>query len=552
MTEDSHINQPTNYFLGGVMYRFTNRVVVLALLALFAAPFLCTPGFAQVATKPEAEPVEMRLEVPRLKPPAEYKLAGDVVEIELSEYAGYSGLVVANGGLEPNENSIFFKKNGFKVKLTLSEEESWSALNSGKMAGSATTVDVLAAYGGQFEVTVPALIGFSRGADGIVVRKEIRTINDLRGKILSAAQFTESDFFIRYLAQVAGLEVKMLANLDGKPDPEKINLVFCKDGFEAADLFLRELSKGQNRLAGCVTWAPKTTEAVEKSEGRAQLLTTNANLLIVADILILNKGFAHAHPEKVKGLVEGLIAGNSMIREQPDQYLNLIGKVFKWDPEETKSQLRKVHLANYPENRAFFDGKIDSAGGFGYIYERAALAYGTAIIGKVPDSDHFLDISSLKSLETAFPNQKASLAPTSRPGRPQAEPVDITTRNVLFRFHPNSSQLEMASEFNRKELAEIAGYLRVSPGSTILLRGHADGSGRQAQQDFGGEAAVQDWIITLKALSKDRCNEVRRILEEQFRVDPTRLRTEGVGIAEPTGKGPRADRRVEVKWSILD
>ena len=81
---------------------------------------------------------------------------------------------------------------------------------------------------------------------------------------------------------------------------------------------------------------------------------------------------------------------------------------------------RNLRLANYPENRAFFDGKIDSAGGFGYIYERAALAYGTAIIGKIPESDQFLDISFLKSIETAFPNQQASLAPTSRPGRPQA------------------------------------------------------------------------------------------------------------------------------------
>ena len=32
-----------------------------------------------------------------------------------------------------------FKKHGFKLKITLSEEESWSALNSGKMAASATT-----------------------------------------------------------------------------------------------------------------------------------------------------------------------------------------------------------------------------------------------------------------------------------------------------------------------------------------------------------------------------------------------------------------------------
>ena len=160
-----------------------------------------TPCIAQEKVGDTVELVETRTSIPKLKAAAEYKPDGNVVEIELSEYAGYSGLIVANGGLEPNENSLFFKKHGFKVKLTLSEEESWSALNSGKMAASATTVDVLTAYGSQFEVVVPALIGYSRGADGVVVRKDIKTINDLRGKILASAQFTEADFFIRYLAQ---------------------------------------------------------------------------------------------------------------------------------------------------------------------------------------------------------------------------------------------------------------------------------------------------------------------------------------------------------------
>src|SRR5678815_3243170 len=127
--------------------------------------------------RPAAELVETQFEVPSLAAPAAYQPKNGVVEIELSEYAGYAGLIVANGGLDPNETSPFFKNAGFKLKITLSEEESWSALNSGKMAASATTVDVLAVYGKQFQVVVPAQIGFSRGADGVVVRPEIKRIN---------------------------------------------------------------------------------------------------------------------------------------------------------------------------------------------------------------------------------------------------------------------------------------------------------------------------------------------------------------------------------------
>src|SRR5688572_5499091 len=146
-------------------------------------------------TEQPAELTETQTEVPQLAAPAVYLPKDNIVDIELSEYAGYAGLIAANGGLEPSTNSVFFRKHGFKVRIELSEEESWSALNSGKMAASATTVDVLAVYGKQFGVTVPVQIGFSRGADGLVVRKDVKRVNDLKGRVLAASQFTEADFF---------------------------------------------------------------------------------------------------------------------------------------------------------------------------------------------------------------------------------------------------------------------------------------------------------------------------------------------------------------------
>ena len=147
--------------------------------------------------------------MPRLAPAAPFTLKDNIVPIEISEYAGYAGLIAANGGLEPTENSVFFKNGGFKVKLTISEDESWGDLNQGKIAGSVTTVDVLAAYGRQFHAVVPVQIGYSRGADGLIVRADIKKINDLKGKLVATSQFTEADFFLRYLAQEAGLSVNV-------------------------------------------------------------------------------------------------------------------------------------------------------------------------------------------------------------------------------------------------------------------------------------------------------------------------------------------------------
>src|SRR5215203_1966452 len=323
------------------------------------------PGAEPAADSGGAPDVqEVKVEVPKLAPPAAFQFKDNVVPIEISEYAGYAGLIAANGGLEPTESSLFFKNHGFKVKLTISEDETWSELNEGKIAASVTTVDVLAAYGRQLHGVVPAQIGFSRGADGVITTTDVKRINQLKGKVVAAAQFTEVDFFIRYLAQEAGLEVNAIGSLDATPNPDRLNLIYTEDGFEAGTLFAAELKSGKNRLAGCVTWEPKVSEVVSGSKGQAHVLTTNRNLLIVSDVLIVHRTFAEQQPKIVEGLVQGLLEGNRMVRDHQDSYLDVVGRAFKWSREDARDELSKVHLSNLPENLAFFSGRIDDAGSF--------------------------------------------------------------------------------------------------------------------------------------------------------------------------------------------
>ncbi len=495
---------------------------------------------------------ETQTEVPRLAPAAAYVPKDNIIEIELSEYAGYAGLIAANGGLEPNDNSVFAQKHGFKVRIKLSEEESWSALNSGKMAASATTVDVLAVYGKQFQVTVPVQIGFSRGADGIVVRSDLKRINQLKGKIIATAQFTEAEFFIRYLAQEAGLGVATLRDLQASPDPEKVNLVFCEDAFAAGDLFLAELDRGQ--IAGCVTWAPKTTEVAEQSGGKASILVTNRNLLIVADILVVNRGFAQQEPAKVAGLVAGVLEGNRMVRDNQTAYLDVIGKAFKWDREKTRAELAKVHFSNLPENQAFFSGAIDAAGSFGGIYQSAIYAYGSQLIKNPIDADKFVDLKHLQALEQAgaFKDQKVAIAPLRSPGAAHVEADPLLSKDIRFLFAPNSANLDLNNQENITNLDAIRRLLQVSPGSTILLRGHVDNGLVEDFRRKGGDQFVRQMALKAVDFSKQRAGEIKRLLIERHKIDATRLDVIGRGWEEPLGADGEKNRRVEAQWFTLE
>lgn len=503
---------------------------------------------------PTAEVSEVATEVPTLAPAAAFELKADsIVPIEISEYAGYAGLIAANGGLDASPGSLLTKYCGCKVKLTVSEEESWSALNSGKLAGSVTTTDVLAVYGRQFKVKVPAQIGFSRGADGLVVRSDVKKINSLKGKVVAAAQFTETDFFIRYLAQEAGVGTSTLASLDATPNPDRINLVYTDDGFAAGDLFLSDVNGGQ-KLAGAVTWEPKTSEVLAKGGGKVRLLISNKNLLIIADILVMNQGFAEQHPKIVEGIVRGLLEGNRMVRDNPDGQIEVVAKAFKWSPDQARAELAKVHLANLPENLAFFNGSIDAAGSFGGIFQSAIYAYGSDLIKDPADPARFVDITALQAAEKtgAFKDQKIAIAPIKSGGPGSVENDPLLSKDIRFLFQPNSSNLDQAQPENLKNLVAIKQLLTVSPGSTILLRGHVDNSLVEDFRKKGGEAFVRQMALKAVELSRARAAEIQKLLVDKYSVDGKRVEIVGRGWDEPAGPDPELNRRVEVQWFTLE
>lgn len=494
---------------------------------------------------------------PQLPSPRPYTPQNDVITINLSEYAGYAGLITANGGLEPNENSWFAKNGGFKLKITLSEEDSWADLQDGKFAATATTVDVLSNYGRQWQCVVPAQVSWSRGADGIIVRKDIKRVNDLKGKTIATAPFSEAEFFIRYLSQEAGLPVKRLDGPELPRDPEAVNLVFLEDAFDAGDAFLADLKAGGRQLDGCVTWAPKTTEIVEQSGGEARQLVDNRNLLVIADILVFNKGFAQAKPETVQKIVEGMLLFNDRVRANPESHLQTIATAFKqyeWTVESARQELAKVHLSNLPENLAFFRGAIDAAGSFASVFQTANLAYGAELQPSPVSASFFADTKALEAIEKAgtLSSQVASIQPIKTTDQAPIEQDPLLTRDIRFYFLPNSAALDMQKKENHDFLSNVNHLLGVSPGSMILLRGHVDDLQKETFRKQG-EAFLRKMSLKAMELSTQRAEEVKkRLIEKYPTITSDRLEVVGRGWEEPAGKNPDLNRRVEVQWFTVE
>ncbi len=494
--------------------------------------------------------VETQSEVPLLAAAMMYPMKDGIFDLELSEYAGYAGLIVANGGLAPSEESYFFKNHGFKVRITISEEESWDALNSGRIGGSATTVDVLAVYAKTFQAVVPAQIGFSRGSDAIVVLNDIKRVNQLAGRTVVASQFTEADFFIRYLASEAGIDVKAL-DAGEAPDPEKINLVYAEDSFVGGDVFVRLVNEGRTDIAGAVLWGSKIQEVLEATQGKTRVLVDNRNLLVVADVLVVNKPFAQANPKVVEGLVDGLLAGNDRVRNNPDAHLDVITRAFKWDSRaKAKTELAQIHFSNLPENRAFFSGAIDAAGSYGGIFQSAMFAYGPLLEHSIPP-ERLLDLKLDAPFASKYAEQTVSIQPIRSAATRSIEQNPLLTRDIRFFFEPNSAVLQGTAD-NDKNYASIKQLLQVAPGSTILLRGHVDNSMIEEFRKQGGDKFVRQMALKAMELSKQRAESVRVELANRYQLPDSRIEVIGRGWEEPGGTDAEKNRRVEVQWFTVE
>lgn len=130
--------------------------------------------------------------------------------IGLGPWIGFGPLYLA-------QEKGFFKDAGVQVELTVLTglAERNSALKSGKVDALAAPVDyfVLSA-GNHLETTIVLAIDESSGGDGIVAKKPIQTIEDLRGKRVAFQRGLPAEFFLRALLQQNGVRIDELKTFD--------------------------------------------------------------------------------------------------------------------------------------------------------------------------------------------------------------------------------------------------------------------------------------------------------------------------------------------------
>src|SRR5688572_24610971 len=219
--------------------------------------------------------------------------AQEKVTLGMSGWTGFQPLKLA-------ELAGIFKKNGVDMEIRfIAPVQRSAALASGALNAAATTVDqhIVWTSAGIDTVQV-ALIDKSNGGDGLVVRNNINSVKDLKGKSVNVdGPGTVQHFMLSYILEKNGLSIQDVIRSTMGAQP-------------AAQAFIA----GQGDAA--ITYEPYLSSVRAKPDA-GKILVDTTQYPVVVDVLVFKKDFIQKNPKVVKATVDSFFEALEMIQREP-------------------------------------------------------------------------------------------------------------------------------------------------------------------------------------------------------------------------------------------
>jgi outer membrane protein OmpA-like peptidoglycan-associated protein len=365
------------------------------------------------------------------------------------------------------------------------------------------------------------MVDWSRGADGVIGKQGINSIEDLAGKSVAFAPYTPSHFLLWNGLKASGLST------DQRNEIFK-NAVHTKDGIEPAVLF------AQDKVDAAVAWDPDMSDAVSKRAGAKKIYDTRIANRLIADILVVSDRFAAKHPQTLIKFAQGWLEGVEFIKTHPDRAYNMIGNVkdFNIPADLAKTMLGGVKLADYADNTSFLGSGPNSD--YANIFGQAQEMYRELLMIKhTSNPEDSVDRRYVQQLSGAGFSTASSEAPIEY-RQPAKSAVPLATQHRSIYFEPNSAHMSLDSQ---SIVDDIGGQMRAYENTIVDIEGNTDSTGARTYN---------------MDLSRQRADAVRQYLMEKYGFPGARLRTVGNGPDKPidsnaTPEGREKNRRTDIK-----
>lgn len=271
-------------------------------------------------------------------------------------WVGYGPLFLA-------EKKGFLKELGTAVEFVLMEDTKprYVALAAKRIDGLMTTIDtVVQRVKPDFQMAAILAMDDSKGGDGIVARKEIASVRDLKGKKVAFSEGSVSHFFLAFLLKQAGLSLK---------DITTVNMT----AGDAGAAFVA------GKVDAAVTWEPWLTKGKQAPHGKI-LVDSSATPNLIVDVLVFRKDVIKARPKDMANLVKAWHRAVDYWKQNPDESNKIMAEaVGGWlkDPKVFAETLTGIRYYDLAASQEFFGAKDKP--GIGYKTAQFAIDLWTGL-----------------------------------------------------------------------------------------------------------------------------------------------------------------------------
>ena len=272
------------------------------------------------------------------------------IKLGMSTWLGYAPLYLA-------KEKGLFQKRGIEVEVVVIESpaDRRAAFAADRIQGMATTVDthvMTAAAENPIPLKQVLALDDSHGGDGMVAKKEIKTIKDLKGKTVAAQLGAGASYFwLNYILSQNGMKLADLKTVDMKAG-------------DAGAAFVA------GKVDAAVTWEPWLSKAKDTPFGHV-LLSSDQTPGIIVDSLAFKPDFLKKRGEDVKKIVAAWNEAVQFAAEKPAEADPIMAKFTGQKPEEFTKEKTGVRFYGQKENKEYF-GTPQKPGLLYKVTQRAA------------------------------------------------------------------------------------------------------------------------------------------------------------------------------------
>ena len=291
------------------------------------------------------------------------------VGIGFSGWTGFAPLTLAR-------DAGIFKKHGLDVTLKkIPQKDRHLAIASGDIQCAATTVETWVVWNANGVATTQIFqLDKSFGADGMVVKNNIASIKDLKGKTVAAsAPGTAPYFTLAWMLRENGMTVKDVKVVNLEPQAAANAMIAGTDGIDAA-----------------MTYEPYLGAVRAKPED-GKIIATTLDYPMIMDTFGCTPKFLADNPKAAKALADAYFDAVAMIKAEPKKSFEIMGADVKQTAEQFENSQKYLRWQDRDANQKFFAGEHAT-----FSKKAAEILLEAGIIKALPDMSKLADTRFLK------------------------------------------------------------------------------------------------------------------------------------------------------------